>query len=80
MLRSSFNRYIHCDHQERSGLVEELITKCDNFVRGCGDSVKFELEAHVARCKFSKEQCSNEGCEVIFNRKDQPIHEMIERM
>ena len=57
--------------------VQELVIKCDNFARGCGDSVKLEnLEAHVARCGFSQVQCSNEGCELIVNRKDQPEHEM----
>ena len=59
--------------------VQELVIKCDNFARGCGDSVKLEnLEAHVARCGFSQVQCSNEGCELIVNRKDQAEHEMNE--
>ena len=60
-------------------LISELKISCDNFARGCGDSVKLEnLEAHVARCGFSQVQCSNEGCELIVNRKDQPEHEMNE--
>ena len=59
--------------------LSELKISCDNFARGCGDSVKLEnLEAHVARCGFSQVQCSNEGCELIVNRKDQAEHEMNE--
>ena len=39
--------------------------------------VKLEmLEGHVATCEFSVVQCSNDGCEVIIDRRDQLNHEM----
>ena len=56
--------------------VSQLKVKCDYVERGCPDMVKLEnLEAHVANCQLSPVKCSNEGCDVIINRKDQPDHE-----
>ena len=60
-------------------LLSELKISCDNSSRGCGKFVKLEvLEVHVGNCEFSPVQCSNEGCELIVNRKDQLDHEMNE--
>ena len=56
--------------------VSQLKVKCDYVKRGCPDIVKLEnLEAHVANCQLSPVKCSNEGCDVIINRKDQADHE-----
>ena len=58
-------------------LISQLKIRCDNAGRGCADMVKLEkLESHVANCEFGPIQCSNNGCEVIINRKDQLKHEM----
>ena len=58
-------------------LISQLNIRCDNADRGCVEMVKLEmLEGHVANCEFSAVQCSNDGCEVIINRRDQLNHEM----
>ena len=58
-------------------LLSQLRIRCDNSHKGCGESVRLEvLEGHVATCEFSAVQCSNDGCEVIINRRDQLNHEM----
>ena len=58
-------------------LLSQLTIRCDNADRGCVEMVKLEmLEGHVATCEFSAVQCSNDGCEVIINRRDQLNHEM----
>ena len=60
-------------------LISQLNIRCDNADRGCAEMVKLEvLEGHVATCEFSAVQCSNDGCEVIINRRDQLNHEMNE--
>ena len=58
-------------------LLSQLRIRCDNSHKGCGESVRLEvLEGHVATCEFTSVQCSNDGCEVIINRRDQLNHEM----
>ena len=60
-------------------LLSELKISCENSSRGCREFVKLEvLEVHVGNCDFNPVQCSNEGCELIVNRKDQLDHEMNE--
>ena len=59
-----------------TAVLSQLEIKCDNVERGCPDIVKLEnLEAHVVNCAFSPVKCSNEGCALIINRKDQADHE-----
>ena len=43
------------------------------------DDERFESPVQLvslATCEFSAVQCSNDGCEVIINRRDQLNHEM----
>ena len=57
-------------------LVSQLEIKCDNVGRGCPVIIKEEiLEDHVKDCGFGPVKCSNDGCELIMNRKDQAYHE-----
>ena len=57
--------------------LSQLRIHCDNADRGCPHVEKLELlKAHVAQCGFSPVQCSNDGCELMVNRKDQRNHEM----
>ena len=59
-----------------TGLVSEMKIKCDNVERGCPEIIKFNaLKDHVKDCGFVPVKCSNDGCELIVNRKDQPHHE-----
>ena len=58
-------------------MLSQLRIHCDNADRGCPHIEKLEmLEAHVAQCGFSPVQCSNDGCELMVNRKDQRNHEI----
>ena len=56
--------------------ISELNIHCDFYSRGCPEMVQVaKLERHVANCRFSPVQCSNEGCEAVVNVKDKLRHE-----
>ena len=58
-------------------LLSQLKIPCKYAERGCPEIIKQEmLQTHVRNCGFSPVQCSNAGCELIINRKDQHQHEV----
>ena len=56
--------------------LSQLTIHCDNSDRGCEELVKLgDLSSHVENCGFSSVVCSNEGCSLTMNKKDQHSHE-----
>ena len=59
-----------------TSLLSELKIRCEFFERGCGQFVELQnLERHVTDCGFAPAICSNEGCQLVVNRKDLLHHE-----
>ena len=56
--------------------LSELNINCDYFTRGCRDFVQLGgLQSHVVNCGFAPVKCSNDGCAVVVNKRDQIHHE-----
>ena len=56
--------------------LSELNINCDYFTRGCHDFVQLGgLQSHVMNCGFAPVKCSNDGCAVVVNKRDQIHHE-----
>ena len=56
--------------------LSELNINCDYFTRGCRDFVQLgSLQSHVMNCGFAPVKCSNDGCAVVVNKRDQIHHE-----
>ena len=56
--------------------LSELNINCDYFTRGCRDFVQLGgLQTHVMNCGFAPMKCSNDGCTVVVNKRDQIRHE-----
>lgn len=54
----------------------ELKIRCDYAERGCQEFVPLELlKTHITDCGFSPVRCSNEGCDVVINKRDRRHHE-----
>ena len=61
-----------------TNLLSELKIRCQFFDRGCGQFVQLEnLERHITDCGFAPAVCSNEGCQLVVNRKDLINHEAV---
>ena len=57
-------------------MLDELPIRCEFFDRGCGKFVQLgDLERHVTDCGFAPAVCSNEGCQLVVNKKDLLHHE-----
>ena len=56
--------------------LSQLTIHCDNSDRGCQELVGLgDLSSHIKSCGFSSVVCSNEGCSLIMNKKEQHHHE-----
>ena len=56
--------------------LSQLTIHCDNSDRGCQELVGLgDLSSHVKSCGFSSVVCSNEGCALTMNKKEQHHHE-----
>ena len=61
-----------------TNMLSELKIRCQFFERGCGQFVELEnLERHITDCGFAPAVCSNEGCQLVVNRKDLINHEAV---
>lgn len=50
---------------------------CEFTDRGCKQVLLLdELTSHVAECSFSPVECSNDGCNIVMNKRDVPRHEV----
>ena len=59
-----------------ANLLSQQIISCEYVARGCRKKATREiLKAHVRDCGFCPVQCSNDGCEMMMNRKDQAEHQ-----
>ena len=55
---------------------ENLMIRCDNENRGCGELIKLEfLDRHVSSCGYSPTRCTNAGCAEVINRHEKERHE-----
>ena len=56
--------------------LSELKIRCDFYGRGCSTFIELEnLKSHVKECDFAPVACSNEGCELLVNKRDITLHE-----
>nr|XP_006825507.1 PREDICTED: E3 ubiquitin-protein ligase PDZRN3-like [Saccoglossus kowalevskii] len=57
-------------------IIQKLEVRCEYHRRGCNEMVKIHnLSQHVEDCDYLPIQCSNKGCRVVLNIKDQLQHE-----
>ena len=56
--------------------LSELRICCDYSSRGCREVMLLNnLQRHVAICGFSPVKCSNDGCNIMVNKRDKVHHE-----
>lgn len=50
---------------------------CEFTDRGCTQVLLLDdLDPHTTECSFSPVECSNEGCNIVMNKRDVPEHEV----